>query len=391
MQIIYQIYTILLRLTYCLIIMNKSKLAGALFLLVSIISPSCDSKPKPASTKHSPPESAPEKQEPIGTELADHVPAEPTQAEEVSNEVAPSENESPEQSRTELPATNHPPAKEALVEEDSVFKAKLDYLKMLVTYMGNALEQKNLENVSALANEVQKVASEVSSDQEKGVSQLSEMTVDVPREPEAESDPAESSDGSSLSETSETQDEYITEEQASNGEPQSDENAAAEKEVEQKQPSKFQIRIDVILRTSSKREGYHVREKVSLKIKVANLSLKEETGPVSLHYFILGKGTKSNDEFVLFDSGEEFFELGKTQADRSFEYTPKTFTNIYGISGGSGNFKYDVWFVAVIDDKGKIIATKSNKQNMKDYNLIKNMEKKFRYDKSLKKLEGVIK
>jgi hypothetical protein len=132
-----------------------------------------------------------------------------------------------------------------------------------------------------------------------------------------------------------------------------------------------------------------VNEEINLKIKVANLNLNDKTGPIHMQYYLLGKGTKNSGEYVLFDSGEESFDLGKTHSDRSFEYSTDTFTNKYWVYGGPGFYKYDAWFVVVIDDEGNVIATKSNKQTLKDYDLIKNMEKNFRYDKSFKKLEGV--
>jgi hypothetical protein len=230
------------------------------------------------------------------------------------------------------------------------------------------------------------VASEANADQESGDSDPSELTGEQPSEYTADRDAKDSEDAGRSSETGDNQEENKTEEQAAEGESDSAETASAEKEDEKSQPSKYQIRIDVVPRNSSKKDGYFMNEEVSLKIKVANLSLKEETGPIVLEYFILGKGVKNNDEFVLLDSGGESFELGKTLTDRSFEYTPSPLTNKYGTSSGSGNFKYEAWFVAVLDDEGNVIQIKSNKQTLKDYNLIKDMDKNYRYDKSFNKL-----
>jgi len=378
--------------------MNKSKLAGSLLLLVSIISPSCDSKPKPAPTEPAPTEQAPvepptAEQTPTSQEQTDQVPAEPAPAEQATSDVAPSETGSSEQPPAELPPTEQPVTEEAPVEEESaeedpILKAKYDYLKLLHKSMGNALEQKKLEKVSEVAKEIHKVASEANADQETGVSQPNEMIDVATPEPQTESDPAESSDATSSAESGESQDENKTEEQASEGEPESAENASAEKEDEKNLQSKFKIRIDVVPRSSNKKEEYYVNEEINLKIKVANLNLKDKTGPIHMQYYLLGKGAKNSGEYVLFDSGEESFELGKTQSDRSFEYSTDTFTNKYGVYGGSGNYKFDAWFVVVIDDEGNVIQTKSNKQNLKDYDLIKDMDKNFRYDKSFKKLEG---
>lgn len=368
--------------------MNKSKLAGSLLLLVSIISPSCDSKPKPA-----PAEPAPTEQAPTEPPTAEQTPAAQEQTEQAPAEPAPAEPSASEEAPSEMVQTESTPTEEAPVEEESqddiLLKAKLDYIKLLIKSMSNALEQKKLEKVSEVAKEIHKVASEANADQETGVSQPNEKTEVATPEPQTESDPAESSDATSSAESGESQDENKTEEQAPEGEPESAENASAEKEDEKNQLSKFKIRIDVVPRSSNKKEEYYVNEEINLKIKVANLNLKDKTGPIHMQYYLLGKGTKNSGEYVLFDSGEESFELGKTQSDRSFEYSTDTFTNKYGVYGGSGNYKFDAWFVVVIDDEGNVIQTKSNKQNLKDYDLIKDMDKNFRYDKSFKKMDGV--
>jgi hypothetical protein len=367
--------------------MNKSKLAGSLLLLVSIISPSCDSKPKPA-----PAEPAPTEQAPTEPPTAEQTPAAQEQTEQAPAEPAPAEPSASEEAPSEMVQTESTPTEEAPVEEESqddiLLKAKLDYIKLLIKSMSNALEQKKLEKVSEVAKEIHKVASEANADQETGVSQPNEKTEVATPEPQTESDPAESSDATSSAESGESQDENKTEEQAPEGEPESAENASAEKEDEKNQLSKFKIRIDVVPRSSNKKEEYYVNEEINLKIKVANLNLKDKTGPIHMQYYLLGKGTKNSGEYVLFDSGEESFELGKTQSDRSFEYSTDTFTNKYGVYGGSGNYKFDAWFVVVIDDEGNVIQTKSNKQNLKDYDLIKDMDKNFRYDKSFKKMDG---
>jgi hypothetical protein len=377
--------------------MNKSKLAGSLLLLVSIISPSCDSKPKPAPAEPAPTEQAPTEpptaeQTPAAQEQTEQAPAEPAPAEPSASEEAPSDQPQSEEAPSEMVQTESTPTEEAPVEEESqddiLLKAKLDYIKLLIKSMSNALEQKKLEKVSSVAKEIHKVASEANADQETGVSQPNEMTEEVTPEPQTESDPAESSDATSSAESGESQDENKTGEQAPEGEPESAENASAEKEDEKNQLSKFKIRIDVVPRSSNKKEEYYVNEEINLKIKVANLNLKDKTGPIHMQYYLLGKGTKNSGEYVLFDSGEESFDLGKTQSDRSFEYSTDTFTNKYGVYGGSGNYKFDAWFVVVIDDEGNVIQTKSNKQNLKDYDLIKDMDKNFRYDKSFKKMDG---
>jgi hypothetical protein len=158
--------------------MNKSNLLGALLLLVSILSSSCDSKPKPAPTEpaeQTPAEPAPAEQASTGQEQTEEAPAEPAPADQASSEVAPSDQAPIEQTPTEVePAeeapTEQPPAEPAPTEEspaaqaprdDSVKDAKLQYLKVLQASMNAAMEQKDMDKASQLAQEIQKLASEI--------------------------------------------------------------------------------------------------------------------------------------------------------------------------------------------------------------------------------------
>ena len=160
--------------------MNKSKLGGALLLLVSILSSSCDSKPKPAPTEPAPVEQTPAEQAPAeqvstGQEQTEQAPAEPAPADKPSSEVAPSEQAPIEQTPPEVaPAeeapTEQPPAEPAPTEEspaaqaplvDSVKDAKLQYLKVLQASMNAAVARKDTDKASQLAQEIQKVASEI--------------------------------------------------------------------------------------------------------------------------------------------------------------------------------------------------------------------------------------
>jgi hypothetical protein len=158
--------------------MKKSQLLGALLLLVSILSSSCDSKPKPAPTEpaeQTPAEPAPAEQASTGQEQTEEAPAEPAPADQASSEVAPSDQAPIEQTPTEVePAeeapTEQPPAEPAPTEEspaaqaprdDSVKDAKLQYLKVLQASMNAAMEQKDMDKASQLAQEIQKLASEI--------------------------------------------------------------------------------------------------------------------------------------------------------------------------------------------------------------------------------------
>ena len=208
--------------------MNKSKLVGALLLLVSILSSSCDSKPKPA-----PIEPAPAEQAPAAQEQTEQAPAEPAPAEQASSEVAPSEQAPIEQTPTEEapaedPQVEQPPAEPAPTEEssdaqaprdDSVKDAKLQYLKVLQASMNAAVEQKDLDKARQLAQEIQKIASEInapgdlsktneespepaeSADENAVVAQVNEEETPAPAEtpePAATPEPAKTSDSNSI-------------------------------------------------------------------------------------------------------------------------------------------------------------------------------------------------
>ena len=165
--------------------MNKSKLAGALLLLVSIISPSCDSKPKPAPTEPAPAEQTPIEPAPAepastGQQQTELAPAEPAPADQASSEVAPSEQSLGEQPQAAQAATEQVSAEEPQVEQqpaepvpteespaaqaprdDSVKDAKLQYLRELQASINAAVEQKDMDKARQLAQEIQKVAAEI--------------------------------------------------------------------------------------------------------------------------------------------------------------------------------------------------------------------------------------
>lgn len=213
--------------------MNKPKLVGALLLLVSILSSSCDSKPQPASI-----EPAPAEQTPAAQEQTEQVPAEPMPAEQEMTEVAPSEQAPIEQTPTEeapaepAPAEESPteqqPAETAPTEEspaaqapqdDSVKAAKLEYMKALQASMNAAVERKDMDKARQLAQEIQKIASEInapgdlsktneestepaeSADENPVVAQSNEAETPAPAEtpePAATPEPAKTSDSNSL-------------------------------------------------------------------------------------------------------------------------------------------------------------------------------------------------
>ena len=370
--------------------MTKSQLLGALLLLVSILSSSCDSKPKPAPTEpaeQTPAEPAPAEQASTGQEQTEEAPAEPAPADQASSEVAPSDQAPIEQTPTEVePAeeapTEQPPAEPAPTEEsptaqaprdDSVKDAKLQYLKVLQASMNAAMEQKDLDKAGQLAQEIQKLAAQI---QEENNSS---------KTPES-SDKAEESPQTTPVIAQESK--PVIKESAPEPVPQTQRPVEIPKPTP---PPKLKLLLDVVPKATSKREDYYANEEISLKIKVTNQNLKEEAGDLTLHYFIIGKGTASNNEYTLFNSGEKKFQLGKTHKDRLFELTTDICYNkywAYGTYGGSGYHKYDAWFVALLDKEGNVVQIKSNRSQFKDFNAFKALDKNSIFDKSLKKIQG---
>lgn len=359
--------------------MTKSQLLGALLLLVSILSSSCDSKPKPAPT-----EQAPAEQASTGQEQTEEAPAEPAPADQASSEVAPSDQAPIEQTPTEVePAeeapTEQPPAEPAPTEEspaaqaprdDSLKDAKLQYLKVLQASMNAAMEQKDLDKASQLAQEIQKLAAQIQ--EENNSSKTPESSEKVAESPETTPVIAHES-------------KPVIKESAPEPAPQTQRPVETPKPTP---PPKLKLLLDVVPKATSKRDGYYANEEIFLKIKVINQSLKEEIEDVMLHYFIIGKGTTSNNEYSLFNSGEKKFQLGKTHQDRLFELTTDICYNKYWASGSSGAHKYDAWFVALLDKEGNVVQIKSNRSQFKDFNAFKALDKNSIFDKSLKKIQG---
>jgi hypothetical protein len=186
--------------------MNKSKLTGALLLLVLLLSSSCDSKPKPAPTEPAPAEQTPIEAAPAepastGQQQTELAPAEPAPADQASSEVAPSEQSLGEQPQAAQAATEQVSAEEPQVEQqpaepapseeppaaqvpldDSVKAAKLEYMKALQASMDAAVEQKDMDKARQLAREINKVASEINA------------PGDLPKINEESPEPAESAD-----------------------------------------------------------------------------------------------------------------------------------------------------------------------------------------------------
>jgi len=195
--------------------MYKPKLVGALLLLVSILSSSCDSKPKPSPTEPAPTEQAPA--EPASSEVApsEQAPIEQTPTEEAPAEPAPAE-EAPTEQQPAEPAPTEESSDAQAPLDDSLKDAKLEYLKELQASINAAVEQKDLDKARQLAQEIQKVASEINApgdlsktneestepaDENAVVAQSNEEETPAPAEapePAATPEPATTADSNSL-------------------------------------------------------------------------------------------------------------------------------------------------------------------------------------------------
>ena len=140
--------------------MNKSSFACALLLLISIISPSCDSKPNQAPTEKA---------------KAKEVSANQTTTEEATTEQKSSEEDPDAEMSSEEEPTAEAPSDEAQAEEtsteesstepktpaDEIRQSKLEYLELLQNMMAKAVEQDDQEQVSKLTQEIEQVVSDL--------------------------------------------------------------------------------------------------------------------------------------------------------------------------------------------------------------------------------------
>lgn len=340
--------------------MKNKGLFFSLLVIVSLFIQSC--KPTPPK----PPTTPPPAEEPKPTE---HPPSEETAPVEAPVKES-MEEEEPVSLETDSP-------------QDAIKKIQRDYLKFLHASMEAAMAENDLEKTDKIRKEMIKAVNELNALEKK------EQT---PSEPEESSEqPTEENPPTSQVEPSQTESQEITpatEESTPEPTPAEETKAETEKDVASEdsktlKPIKYKILIDAIPKTSSKRAEYETYEEISLRIKLANQNLKDPTGPITLYYFILGKGTRNSNEYRLLDSGEKEIELGNSAKDRFFEYTSDTYNNKYSMGSGPLNFKYEAWYVALADSEGNLIASKSNKPQFDDFNKFMNLKQGMFYDKSL--------
>ena len=144
--------------------MNRTHLVSALLLLISIISPSCDSKPKEAPT-----EKEKAKEVSANKTISEEAPAEETPSEESPAEEVPKEVTSSEEAPTEESPMEEAPSEEAPAEEtsteqspvDEMKQSKLEYLELLQNLLAKAVEKDDQEEVSKLTQEIEQVVSDL--------------------------------------------------------------------------------------------------------------------------------------------------------------------------------------------------------------------------------------
>ena len=134
--------------------MNRTHFVSALLLLISIISPSCDSKPKEAPT-----EKAKAKEVSANQTISEEAPTKEIPGEKAPTEETPSE---------EVPAEETPmeeaPAEETSTEQspvDEMKQSKLEYLELLQNLLAKAVEKDDQEEVSKLTQEIEQVVSDL--------------------------------------------------------------------------------------------------------------------------------------------------------------------------------------------------------------------------------------
>jgi chemotaxis protein histidine kinase CheA len=348
----------------------------SLLLIVSLFFQSCDTKP-PA------PPAPPKEEKPIEQPPAEQE----TPAEESSLEETPAEESPAEQANLE-----------GVSPQDAIKKIQRDYLKFLHSSMETAMAENDLEKTDKIRKEMIKAYNELKA------LENSEQTSPEPETPSEQ--PQEESSPSSESESSEeaprvipeatpapeeTTEESIEEKSEETPKPASAEESETKKEsasedLNKPKPVKYKIFTEVIPKTSSKRVGDDTIEEVGLRIKLANQNLNNPTGPLTLYYFIMGKGIRNSSEYKLLDSGEINIELGDTAKDRFYEYTSEPVTNTFRSGPNPVYFKYDFWYVAVADSEGNMVASKTNRSQFNDFTKFMHVKKDMLYDKTLSPL-----
>ena len=347
----------------------------SLLLIVSLFFQSCD-------TKH------PAPQAPLNEIKSTEQP--PAEEEAPAQEEAPAEETSLEEAPVEESPTEQTNLDEVSPRE-AIKKIQLDYLKFLQSSMEVAMKEMDLEKTDKIRTEMIKAYNDLKA--------LEKSDQTNPEPEESSEQPTEETSPSSDSETSEEAPQVIPEATPA-PEESIQENAEetpkpasaieleikkelAPKELNEQKPVKHKIFIEVIPKTSSKRVDYDTIEEVSLRIKLANQNLNNPTGPLTLYYFIMGKGTRNSSEYKLLDSGEINIELGDTAKDRFYEYTSEPCINKYWNGSSSRFYKYDFWYVAVADSEGNMVAAKTNRSQFNDFTKFMHIKKDMHYDKTL--------
>ncbi len=134
--------------------MNRTHFVSALLLLISIISPSCDSKPKEAPT-----EKAKAKEVSANQTISEEAPTK-----EIPGEKAPTEETPSEEAPAEETPMEEAPAEETSTEQspvDEMKQSKLEYLELLQNLLAKAVEKDDQEEVSKLTQEIEQIVSDL--------------------------------------------------------------------------------------------------------------------------------------------------------------------------------------------------------------------------------------
>jgi chemotaxis protein histidine kinase CheA len=344
----------------------------SLLLIISLFFQSCDTKPPT-------PQAPPKEEKPIEQPPAQEEPP----AEETSQEEAPAEESPAEQTKLD-----------GVSPQEAIKKIQLDYLKFLHSSMETAMAENDLEKTDKIRKEMIKAYNELKA------LENSEQTSPEPETPseqtQEESSPSSESDSSEeapqvIPEATPASEEPTEEKSEETPKPASSEESETKKEsvsedLNKPKPMKYKIFMEVIPKTSSKRVDDDTIEELGLRIKLANQNLNNPTGPLTLYYFIMGKGIRNSSEYKLLDSGEINIELGDTAKDRFYEYTSEPVTNTFRSGPNPVYFKYDFWYVAVADSEGNMVASKTNRSQFNDFTKFMHVKKDMLYDKTLSPL-----
>lgn len=159
------------------------------------------------------------------------------------------------------------------------------------------------------------------------------------------------------------------------------------------------LELDVTVgRRRKKVNFYLVRQTVTSKVTIQNTSHSLSFPSAKGRILFIGRNSKNNDIYSILRSQE--FEVPQIARSGATEFEPKSFVTEYDSDndgyGNVGGWQYDSYVVAVLDDDGRILASKTSDPSIraaleKEPALLAKVlefERDQRFDKSMATVDG---